>query len=198
MPNTYTFKEIANVLKVPRTTIYTYVRDHLESLAHHISENDENTRVIDQIGLNKITEYYNSKRSYKDCLQTAPEQTADTHTKQADNDKIIAFLEKHNTFLQDQLNKALEVQAEERSRTDTIIMSLTQKIEVLKLEHASQKEPEKKESKPYCYSEYTKTGDDLMNQKLQNNQKDKNDKVKISGIKRFLLEIFNPVALRNS
>lgn len=198
MPNTYTFKEIANVLKVPRTTIYTYIRDHLESLAHHISENDKNIRVIDQIGVNKIAEYYNSKRSHKVCLQTAPEQTADTSTKQVNNDKIIAFLEKNNAFLQEQLNKALETQAEERNRTDTIIMSLTQKIEVLKLEQTSAKEPEKKESKPYCYSEHIKIGDDLKNQKLQDNQKDRSEKVKISGIKRFFLEIFNPVALRNS
>lgn len=102
----------------------------------------------------------------------------------------IKFLESQLQNQQETFNLLVKSHTEEKVRTDTIIMSLTQKIESLQIEY-------RKNEKSIPDHEISPQPDHVNTKKDFIVQASIWNKL-VSGINHFFIEIFNPVSLRKN
>lgn len=187
--------DIADELGISRVATYKKIKGCKSSLNPYIKKingimhvSADGVNLLKQIKVN--SDFPENTPKSPDAVNHFKPQGLQNELKKVYNSRI-KFLESQLQSQQETFNLLVKTHAEEKVRTDTIIMSLTQKLESLQIEHKKNKEPVK-EYKPSFQPENIKTENitSVTNKSFWNKT--------ISGINHFFIEIFNPVSLRKT
>lgn len=186
--------DIADRLGISKVATYKRIKGCKPSLNPYIKKINGIMHVSSD-GFNRLKEIAVKIKSPENSSQTTPAvnhfklQGLQNELKEVYNSRI-KFLESQLQSQQETFNLMVKTHAEEKVRTDTIIMSLTKKITSLQVEH-------QKNEKSIPDYEISSQPDHINTEKDFVVQASILNKL-VSGINHFFIEIFNPVSLRKN
>ena len=193
----YKLREVSEMLGVARATIYRLIKKHSEKLKGNIEKDAEGVLLLTEEGVS-ILSHETGKNTENKTAETGNE-TAEILKKLLD--ETLQTVKKKDTMIEkmiDNQEKDKERQAQERERTDTIIMKLTQDLERTrkqienKTPTETKKEETKKTDKVISIKEFVET-------KVEKRTEKKKIKEPLQGrsiLYKIYIKMFHPYKLR--
>lgn len=138
MANVYTLREAAVNLQLSTQSIHKAVKRSCQLLVNHLSTNEAGVKVLDIEGLEILRGLVHGKAQIQQLTTTGPELTTQLSAHVAALERSIEDKTQLISRLMDRIDADAQQQAQERQRTDTILMSMTRELEAvrrLQIEH---------------------------------------------------------------